>query len=114
MKPEILIIAKYCKTLDIFIDYLANELRKTGMDVKLDRKNLTLETDKYMVIGKSTHSACIGKSWHMLKYYFVYEFRDAWVDDDILEREFLWRFKRETKRLDSKSELMERLMRGAK
>lgn len=110
MKPEILIITKYEKTADIFLDYLADELHKSGMEVKLDRKNLTLETDRYVIIGKSLCSACIGRSWDMLEYYFVYEFQNAWVDDVILEREFLWRFKRDTKRLDSKSELMELLM----
>ena len=114
LKPEILIISKYEKTADLFLVYLADELRKSGIENKSDRRKLTLETNDYVVIGKSVNSTCIGRSWHLLDYYFVYEFRDAWVDDDILEREFVWRFKKETKRVHSKKELIEIIMRGAK
>lgn len=114
LKPEILIISKYEKTADLFLVYLADELRKSGIENKLDRRKLTLETNDYVVIGKSVNSICIGRSWHLLDYYFVYEFRDAWVDDNVLEREFVWRFKKETKRVHSKKELIEIIMRGAK
>ena len=100
MKDEILIITKYIKTLVYLLKDIADKLQDFGVNSRLDRKNTTLETEKFIIIGKTPYATCIGRSWLRLKYYTVYQYRDALLKSEEVEL-FTYRFPMCTKELRS-------------
>jgi len=106
MKPEILIIAKYQRTLDFILKDIADTLHNLGTESKLDRENETLETDKFVIIVKTPYSTCIGRSWSRLRFYVEYGYSDTWVENDEIDN-FTCRFPSHTKKIETIDEIIQ-------
>lgn len=67
---EVIYISPSCRQAAEFIDRLMWELRKRDVyNAEIDRKNLQLKTEKFIVSAVSIFGNNLGFSHHMVKYY---------------------------------------------
>lgn len=67
---EIIYISPSCKQAVNFINDLAIELKQRGIDsFDIDRKNIQLKSDKFIVSAVSISGNNLGLSHHMTEYY---------------------------------------------
>lgn len=67
---EVIYISPSCKQAVNFIDDLAIKLKQRGIaDFDIDRKNIRLKSDKFIVSAVDIFSGKLGLSHHMVKYY---------------------------------------------
>ena len=71
MKPTILYIAEYEKDVQGFLKYLNDKLVSESWTSKLDLRCDYIETDNYMIIGKSLYSGMLGVDYGDMQYYTV-------------------------------------------
>ena len=71
MKPTMLYIAEYEKDVQSFLKYLNDKLISERHISKLDLRHCCIETDNYMIIGKSLYSGRLGADYGYMQYYTV-------------------------------------------
>jgi hypothetical protein len=67
---EVIYISPSCKQAVNFIDNLAIKLKRRGIDsFDIDRKNIQLKSDKFIVSAVNIFGNNLGLSHHMTEYY---------------------------------------------
>lgn len=67
---EIICISTSCKQAENFIKYLSEKLDSFGIEnIKIDRKNIRLKTDKFIVSAVDIFGGKLGLSHQMTMYY---------------------------------------------
>ena len=87
MKPTILYIAEYEKDVQSFLKYLNNKLIGENQTSKLNLKHDYIETENYMIIGKSLYSSKLVADYGYIQYYTVSELtkKDVRYKDKLYE-----------------------------
>lgn len=110
---EAIYISLSCKQAVNFINDLAIKLKQRGIDnVDIDRKNIQLKSDKFIVSAVDIWGTNLGRDYRFVKYYidriFVSDYSNECEIRNALAkwRELKCRFRSETKEI-SEEELIE-------
>lgn len=71
MKSTMLYIAEYEKDVQSFLEYLNDKLISESRTSKLDLRCDYIETDNYMIIGKSLYCGRLGTDYGYMQYYTI-------------------------------------------
>lgn len=71
MKPTMLYIAEYEKDVQGFLKYLNGKMISENRMSKLDLRHDRIETENYMIVGKSFCGRMLGTGYGYLQYYTV-------------------------------------------
>lgn len=110
---EAIYISTSCKKAVNFIDDLAIKLKQRGIGgFDIDRKNIRLKSDKFIVLAVSINGSNLWRSYHNTKYYIdnaslaQYETHEQWRWSCEILRELKSKFYQGTKQI-SEDELID-------
>lgn len=113
---EVIYISPNCKLAVKFIQNLSVKLKQHGISsFDIDRKNIRLKSDKFIVSAVSINSSNLWRSYHDTKYYIddislaQYETHEQWRRARAILRELKSKFYQGAKQINEE-ELIEILM----